>query len=67
MYWYAEYEEIPHLDDTKIFLIEAETEFEACVVARHFIGPGKCKIVPLTVEHLIGKFNFWNGVSCFHD
>ena len=67
MYWYAEYEEIPHLDDTKIFLIKAPDLQQAIVTSIKRIGPGKCKIVPLTVEHLIGKINFWNGVSAYVD
>ncbi len=67
MYWYVEYEEAPNKVDGKTFLVKAPNYDLAALKALRLIGPGKCTFVPLTVEHLIGRFKFWNGVSCFHD
>ena len=65
MYWFVEYEKTPHLENTKIFLIESSNFLEAQSTAYRLIGSGKCTIVLLTVEHLIGKYKFYNGVSMF--
>ncbi len=65
MYWFVEYEKTPTLDDTKTFLVESASFIEAKRIANYFIGSGKCTIILLTVEHLIGKYKFYNGVSMF--
>ncbi len=67
MYWLVEYEEKPDKEETKTFLVVSPIKLGALFRANRFIGPGECTIVPLTIEHLIKKFKFYNGVSVYND
>ena len=66
-YWYIEYEEFPNKEVTKTFLVKNPSLLGARCAAYYLIGPGKCTIVPLTVEHLIKRIPFHNQVSVFYD